>query len=139
MTPWTIDHQASLSMGFFRQEYWSGLPLPSPGHLSNPRIKPRSPAWQADSLLSEPPTGWSLRLRGLGTGDDTSAENQLKGSHGRGRPGGRVFSAEGAAVRGPSERVKHQRGCWLLGKATQEEARPRGRAWEARGGVGVLS
>ena len=42
-------------MGFSRQEYWSGLPLPSPGDLSDPGIKPRSPALQADSLLSEPP------------------------------------------------------------------------------------
>ena len=41
-------------MGFFRQEYWSGLPFPSPGHLPNPGTKPRSPALQADSLPSEP-------------------------------------------------------------------------------------
>ena len=42
-------------MGFSRQEYWSGLPFPSPGHLPNPGIEPRSPALQADSLLTEPP------------------------------------------------------------------------------------
>ena len=47
--PWTVAHQAPLSMGFSRQEYWSGLPLPSPGDLSNPGIKPSSPALQADS------------------------------------------------------------------------------------------
>ena len=41
-------------MGFSRQEYWSGSPCPSPGHLPDPGIEPRSPAWQADSLLSEP-------------------------------------------------------------------------------------
>ena len=41
-------------MGFSRQEYWSGLPFPSPGHLPDPGIEPRSPALQADSLLSEP-------------------------------------------------------------------------------------
>ena len=46
--------QAPLSMGFLRQEYWSGLPCPSPGNLPDPGIKPRSPALQADSLLSEP-------------------------------------------------------------------------------------
>ena len=46
-------HQAPLSMGFSRREYWSGLPFPSPGDLSNPEIKPRSPALQADSLLTE--------------------------------------------------------------------------------------
>ena len=74
------------------------MPLPSPRDLSNPGIEPRFPAWQADSLLSEPPTGWSLRLRGLGTGDDASAESHLEGSHGRGRPGGREFSTEGTAV-----------------------------------------
>ena len=53
MSPWT--RQALLSMGFSRQEYWSGLPFPSPGDLSNPGIEPRSPALQAHSLPSEPP------------------------------------------------------------------------------------
>ena len=42
-------------MGFSRQEYWSGLPFPSPGDLPNPGIEPRSPALQADALTSEPP------------------------------------------------------------------------------------
>ena len=50
---WTVACQAPLSMGFFRQEYWSGLPFPSPGDLPNPGIKPRSPVLQANSL----PTG----------------------------------------------------------------------------------
>ena len=54
-TPWTVAHQAPPSMGFSRQEYWSGLPFPSPGDLSNPGIKPRSPTLQADILTSEPP------------------------------------------------------------------------------------
>ena len=54
-TPWTEAHQAPPSLGFFRQEYWSGLPSPSPGELSNPGIEPRSPALQADALTSEPP------------------------------------------------------------------------------------
>ena len=44
MTPWTVACQASLSMGFPKQEYWSGLPFPSPGDLPNPGIKPASPA-----------------------------------------------------------------------------------------------
>ena len=57
---WTVARQASLSMGFSRQEYWSGLPFPSPGDLPNPGVKPRSPALQADALTSEPP-GKSLR------------------------------------------------------------------------------
>ena len=49
----TVAHQASLSIEFSRQEYWSGLPLPSPEKLPNPGIKPWSPAWQADSLPFE--------------------------------------------------------------------------------------
>ena len=53
-TPWTVARQASLSMGFSRQEYWSGLPFPSPGDLPNPGIEARSPALQADSLPPEP-------------------------------------------------------------------------------------
>ena len=47
--------QAPLSMEFSRQEYWRGLPFPSPGDLSDPGTEPRSPALQADSLPSEPP------------------------------------------------------------------------------------
>ena len=50
VTRWTVAHQAPLSMGFFWQEYWSGLPFPFPGDLSDPGIKPGSPALQADSL-----------------------------------------------------------------------------------------
>ena len=52
-TPWTVAHQASLSMGFSRQGYWSGLPFPSLGDLPDPGIEPRSPALQADALTSE--------------------------------------------------------------------------------------
>ena len=54
VTSWTAAHQAPLSTGFSRQEYWSGLPFPSPGHLPNPRIEPRSPTLPADSLPTEP-------------------------------------------------------------------------------------
>ena len=54
-TPWSVAHQAPPSMGFSRQEYWSGLPFPSPGDLPNPGIEPRSPILQADALTSEPP------------------------------------------------------------------------------------
>ena len=54
VTPWTVAHQAPPSMEFSRQEYWSGLPFPSPGDLPDPGIKPGSPAFQADALLSEP-------------------------------------------------------------------------------------
>ena len=52
VTPWTVAHQAPPSMGFSRQEYWSGLPFPSPRDLLNPGIEPRSPALQADALTS---------------------------------------------------------------------------------------
>ena len=71
VTPWTVAHQAPPFMGFSRQEYWSGLPFPSPGDLPDPGIKPRSPALQADALTSEPPGKpierlqlWVARLHG---------------------------------------------------------------------------
>ena len=51
-TPWTVAYQALPSMGFSRQEYWSGLLFPSPGDLPNPGIKPRSPALQAGALAA---------------------------------------------------------------------------------------
>ena len=51
----TVDCQTSLSMEFSRQEYWSGLPFPSPGDLPDPGIEPGSPTLQADPSLSEPP------------------------------------------------------------------------------------
>ena len=54
-TLWTVAHQAPLSMGFFRQDYWSGLPCPPPGDLLDPGIEPGSPALQADSLPTETP------------------------------------------------------------------------------------
>ena len=47
VTPWTVAHQAALPMGFSRQEYWSGLPCPSPGNLPDPGIKPLSQAFPA--------------------------------------------------------------------------------------------
>ena len=53
-TPWTVAHQASLSMKFSRQEYWSGLPCPNPEDLPDPGIKRGFPTLQADSLPSEP-------------------------------------------------------------------------------------
>ena len=53
--PWTVAYQAPPSMGFTRQEYWSGLPFPSPGDLPDPGIEPGSPAFQAHTLTSEPP------------------------------------------------------------------------------------
>ena len=55
VTPWTVAYQAPQSMEFSRQEYWSGLPFPSPGDLPDPGIEPGPPTLQADASLSEPP------------------------------------------------------------------------------------
>ena len=55
LTPWTVAYQVPPSMGFSRQECWSGLPFPPPGDLPDPGIEPGSPALRADALPSEPP------------------------------------------------------------------------------------
>ena len=83
VTPWTVACQASLSMGFSRQEYWSGLPFPSLGDLPNPGIEPESPALQADSLPAELPGNLTTRrnwyMRGTGLwGHGTSFSNIWK-------------------------------------------------------------
>ena len=65
-TTWTVAHQAPLSMGFSKQEYWSGLPFPSPGDLPDPGMEPRSPSFQAESLPSEPPDSTILIGQGRG-------------------------------------------------------------------------
>ena len=60
-TPWTVAHQVPLSMGFSRQEYWSGLPFPSPGDLPDPGIEPMSPALEGRFFTAEPqgkPVTW---------------------------------------------------------------------------------
>ena len=62
-TPWTVDHQAPLTMGFSRHKYWSGLPFPSPGDIPDPGMEPGSPALRADSLPSAPPGKPTLILR----------------------------------------------------------------------------
>jgi len=54
VTPWTIAHQTPLSMGFSRQEYWSGLPFPSPGDLPSSRIEPKFPALAGRFFNTEP-------------------------------------------------------------------------------------
>ena len=65
VTPWTVARQAPLSMGFPRQEYWSRLPFPAPGDLPDPGIKPASPGWQVDSLLTWKARGQDLPLEFL--------------------------------------------------------------------------
>ena len=76
-TAWTVACQAPLSMGFPRQEYWSGLPLPSPGDLPDPRIELESPAWLA----------YSLPLHHLGSPeeDGTAPKGRQKHHQGGGR------------------------------------------------------
>ena len=54
-TPWTVAYKAPPSVRFSRQEYWSGVPFPSPGDLPDPGIEPGSPTFQADTLTSELP------------------------------------------------------------------------------------
>ena len=72
MTPWTVAHHASLSMGFSRQKYWSGSPFASPGDLPNPGmepVSPMSPASQVNSLLLGP------RLRYTNSNPENSGIN----------------------------------------------------------------
>ena len=63
VTPWRGACQALLSMGFSRQEYWSGLPFPSPGDLFDSGTEPASPALQAESLPSEPPNWLHFNIK----------------------------------------------------------------------------
>jgi len=80
-TPWTVAHQAPPSTGFSRQEYWSRLPFPSPGELSDPGIKPGSLALQAGALPSETPGKQSAkpRLKTCITTDSVSSTSICKG------------------------------------------------------------
>ena len=64
-TPWTVAYQAPPSVGFSRQECWSGLPFPSPGDLRDPGNEPGSPTLQADTLLSEPPGTYFTQYNNL--------------------------------------------------------------------------
>ena len=78
--PWTIACQASLSIEFSRQEYWSGLPFPSPGDLPDPGVEPGSPTLQADSLPSEPPEKPPYCTKSELTGLDTTQPTSSSGS-----------------------------------------------------------
>ena len=79
-TPWTVAHQAPSPMEFSRQEYWSGLPYPSPGNLPDPGIEPRSPAMQADALPSETPGKPSMEGEGNSEAGWLTLEACMKGS-----------------------------------------------------------
>ena len=78
-TPCTAALQAPLSMGFPRQEYWSGLPFPSPGDLPNPETELRSPALQADSLLC--PYGVIHFIDSNGQEEKGTTEDEMAGWH----------------------------------------------------------
>ena len=81
--PWTVAHQAPLFMGFSRQEYWSGLPFPSPGDLLEQGIEPSSLALQAESLPFESPG----KPRLIKTISFTFVPNNCKLEHCRKCPG----------------------------------------------------
>ena len=78
VTPWTVAYKAPLSMEFSRQEYWNGLPFPSPGDLPDSGIEPKYPALQADALLSEPP-GKSMYTMEIIIVPSSSVVKRLKG------------------------------------------------------------
>ena len=77
VTPWTVSHQAPLSMAFSRQEYWSGLPCPSPTDLPDPGIEPRSPKLQVISLPSEL-QGWYLYKKRTSRGKYAHRKNIIE-------------------------------------------------------------
>ena len=84
VTPWTVAYQASPSMEFSRQEYWNGLPFPSPGDPPNPGIEPGSSALQADTLPSKPPRKppamWETWVWSLGWEDPLQKEKATHSS-----------------------------------------------------------
>ena len=114
--PWTVAHQAPPSVGFSRQEYWSGLPFPFPGYLPDPGIEPRSPTLQADALTSAPPGKQNLLQRHRTSDPSTNIkdfkagkEARLKeegGGGGRGRMKGVALQTSPATYRYPGVPTK---------------------------------
>ena len=94
-TPWTVACQAPLSMGFSRQEYWSGLPCPSPGDLPNPGVESRSPTLQVGSLSSEPPGGLQPNLEGVSSGQTSPRKRCLSSLVSGGGVGGSFVKGVG--------------------------------------------
>ena len=78
-TPWTAAYQAPPSIAFSRQEYWSGLPFPSPGDLPDPGIKPGFPTLEAEALTSEPPGKAASQRKAMPKNPQTTT--QLHSSH----------------------------------------------------------
>ena len=109
-TPWTVAHQAPPSMGFSRQEYWGGLPFPSPGDFPDPGLEPKSPALQPDSLPSEPPGKPSYK--GGGFISEPGSEINTLGKHwcamGEGGTAGLKAGREGLGVKVAWEKVLKQ-------------------------------
>ena len=79
---WTVAYQAPLSIGFSRQEYWSGLPFHSPGDLPDPGVEPGSPALQADALTSEPPRKPMTNLDSIVKSRDIADKGPFSQSYG---------------------------------------------------------
>ena len=75
--PWTVACQAPLSTGFSTQEYWGGLPFPPPGDLSNPGIKPASPALAGRYFPAEPPGKWLSKFSCLAIFSSSLSENRF--------------------------------------------------------------
>ena len=82
-----LAHQAPMSMGFSRQEYWRGLPFPSPGDLPDPGMEPSSPTLQADALTSAPP-GVPLNTRIQVLTSKISREERKPGGRKKGKEAG---------------------------------------------------
>ena len=85
-TLWTVACQTPLTIGFSRQECWSGLPFPSPGDLSDPGIKPESPSLQADSLPSESPGKFVLKIHHQALPSSKTLEKRLKTNESKQEP-----------------------------------------------------
>ena len=84
MTPWTVAHQAPPSLGFFRQEYWSGLPFHPPGDLPDPGIEPASfmsPALAGGSFTTEPPGNPSGLKMSESSGGEGKKTVPIESSH----------------------------------------------------------
>ena len=118
-TPWTIAHQAPLSKEFSGQEYWSGLPFPSPGYLPNSGTEPRSPALQVDSLPSEP----------LGKPSSAKKKKPKPSKWGEAEPGMGFSLCTGGrggfSARGPLSRDQRNRGHEQDGQRPQKRECPR--------------
>ena len=134
-TPWTVAHQATPSMGFSRQKYWSGLPFPSPGDLPDPGIEPRSP--RQDKADFPPQCRWtsSSALRAW-----LEEKRWRKGEFSRSRfpslfprlPRPHLLSLTtwaGTLTFSCPQTGTHHRGAWFSGLQTWTETTPRVLLW----------